>query len=90
MKVLQETRDLVQASVSQLKGQGTNDTGIRIPQENAGFLGGRRKVQCYGCREMGHIIRDYPKRPGKSGDGNGNAKRDEGLQQGHQQKSHLN
>ena len=90
MKVLQETRDLVQALVSQLKGQGANNAGIRFLQENAGFLGGRRKVQCYGCREMGHIIRDCPKRPGKSGDSYGNAKREEGLQQGQQQKSHLN
>ena len=78
MKVLQETRDLVQALVSQLKGQGTNDAGIRISQEMQAFSGGRRNVQSYACSEMGHIIRDCQKRPGKSGNSNGNAKKEEG------------
>ena len=90
IKVLQETRDMIQALVSQLKGQGMNDACMRIQQGNRGFLGGRQSVQCYGCREIGHIIRDCPKKPSRPGDSNGNSKREEGLQQGQRQKSHLN
>ena len=90
IKVLQETRDMVQALVSQLKGQAISDAGIRIQQENRGFTDGRRSVRCYRYREIGHITRDFPKKPSRPGDSNRNAKREEGLQQGQQQNSHLN
>ena len=81
---------MVQALVNQLKGQGMNDAGMRIQQGNRGFSGGRRSVQCYGCREIGHIIRDCPKKLSRPGNSNRNATREEGLQPCQQQKSHLN
>ena len=37
IEALQETKDMVQALVSQLKGQGMNDASMRIQQVNRGF-----------------------------------------------------
>ena len=88
VKVLQETRDIAQALVSQLQSQGIDDAGVRFQQENRGFSEGRQRVQCYGCREIGQIIRDCRKKLSRSGDSNGNTKREERLHQGQQRKSH--
>ena len=84
---------MVQALVSQLKRQGMNDASMRIQQGNKGFSGERRSVQFYGCREIGHILRDCPKKRSRPSNSNGNAQREEGIQQGYRKvsnKSHLN
>ena len=53
--------DLIQTLVSQLKNQSsTTDRKPNQQQGKAGFSG-RNKIQCYGCKEFGHIIRDCPK-----------------------------
>ena len=58
MKVLTETRDLVQSLVSHLRNQFEGKK--KQSHETAGFSG-RKKVQCFGCKEFGHIVRDCPK-----------------------------
>ena len=58
MKVL---TDLIQTLVSQIKNQSiTTDRKPNQKQGKAGFSG-RNKIQCYRCKEFGHIIRDCPK-----------------------------
>ena len=70
MKVLTE---LVQTLVSQLNNQPSTSEGKKTqPQGNGGFVG-RRKIQCYGCEEFGHIKRDCPKSD-KSGNNTGSGR----------------
>ncbi|MEW8545026.1 MAG: hypothetical protein AB2693_15995, partial [Candidatus Thiodiazotropha sp.] len=62
MKVLTETRDLVQALVTQIKEQ--SQTGKKVQQDNTSQVGKKRFV-CYGCQQPNHILRDCPNRAGK-------------------------
>ena len=58
MKILTETRDMIQTLVSQLKNQA--ESKKQQPQVAGGFSG-RKTIQCYECKEYGHIVRDCPK-----------------------------
>ena len=67
MKVITETRDLLQTLVSHMTNQDSSDANKKSPQQtNAGFSR-RGKVQCYACQEFGHFAKDCPTRSGKSG-----------------------
>ncbi|MCG8035183.1 MAG: CCHC-type zinc finger protein, partial [Candidatus Thiodiazotropha taylori] len=70
MKVLNETRDLVQALVTQIKDQVVRDTSKSGQPDNA-TQSGRRKIVCYGCQQPGHIIRDCPHKTSNRLDKNG-------------------
>ena len=85
IKVLSETKDLIQMLVTQMKEQSLRDPGKKM-QGN-----GRRRVVCYGCQQVGHVLRDCPN---KKLEGKGNRGTNEGKQHQHQQeakeKTHLN
>ena len=75
MEVLTETRDLVQTLVSHLQDQANSNAGKKSQQqENAGFSR-RGKVQCYGCREFGHIAKDCPSKSDRTGSNTRNVRR---------------
>ena len=63
MKVLTETRDLMQELVTQLKSQ-TKGEFSKKPQQAGTSFGGRGNVQCYACKLRGHFARDCPNRAG--------------------------
>ena len=63
MKVLTETRDLIQTLVTQIKEQSQTDK--KAPQGNTPQAGKKRFV-CYGCQQPNHILRDCPNRTGRS------------------------
>ena len=74
MKMITETRDLVQTLVNHLTNQDSSNTGKKNQlQANAGFSR-RGKVQCYACQEFGHMARDCPSRLGKSGSNTGSGR----------------
>ena len=86
LKVLTETRELLQALVNQINSQANSDSG-KITQQEGAAPTGRRMFQCYGCKQTGHILRDCPDRSGKLG----NVQINEATQpQGQQGKDHLN
>ena len=63
MKVLTETRDLMQELVTQLKSQ-TKGEFSKKPQQAGTSFGVRGNVQCYACKLRGHFARDCPNRAG--------------------------
>ena len=63
MKVLTETRDLIQTLVTQIKEQSQTDK--KAPQGNTPQAGKKRFV-CYGCQQPNHILRECPNRTGRS------------------------
>ena len=65
-KVLTEIRELLQPLVNQINSQASNDSG-KITQQEGAAPTGRRRFQCYGCKQTGHILRDCPDRSGKLG-----------------------
>ena len=74
MKIITETRDLMQTLVSNLTNQESSNTGKRNQQQaNAGFSR-RGKVQCYACQEFGHMARDCPSRLGRLGSNTSNGR----------------
>ena len=64
LKLLTETRDLVQNLVTQIKDIASGNQTKQTVQPSVSQQ--RRGVVCYGCNEEGHIIRDCPKRVGKA------------------------
>ena len=67
MKMITETRELLQTLVSQLTNKESSDTGKKYQQQaNAGFSR-RGKIQCYACQEFGHMARECPTKLGKPG-----------------------
>lgn len=64
LKLLTETRDLVQNLVTQIKDIASSSQSKQTVQPIASQQ--RRGIVCYGCNEQGHIIRDCPKRVGKA------------------------
>ena len=64
LKLLSETRDLMQNLVTQVANiaNGKQSTPITQPRANQP----RRGVVCYGCNEQGHIIRDCPRKASRS------------------------
>ena len=54
MKVLNETKELIQTLVTQMKETAQQDQGKK-QQEHA-----KRKVVCYSCQQVGHFSRDCP------------------------------
>ena len=74
MKMITETRDLVQTLVSHLTNQESSNSGKKNQQQaNAGFS--RRKiVKCYECQKFRHLARDCPSRLGRSGSNTGSGR----------------
>ena len=90
MQILAETRALVQSLLTDLKNQTSRDSDKKILQEDIGFVG-RNRVKCYGCQQIGHILRDCPSKPSRSGVNTGHIKEREVQQHKYQHNSkHLN
>ena len=74
MKMITETRDLLQTLVSQLTNKDSSNTGMKCQQQISAGFSNKGKIQCYACHELGHFARDCPTRSRQSNSNEGNRK----------------
>ena len=68
LKLLTETRDLIQTLVTQITAKANGQQGTQISQtRNNQRRGG---VVCFKCNEEGHVIRDCPRKTARTDDAN--------------------
>ena len=72
MKMITETRDLLQTLVSQLTKKESSNTGMKSQQQISTGFSSKGKIQCYACHELGHFARDCPTRSRQSDSNEGN------------------
>ena len=80
LRILTEAKDLLKTLMTQMQVVAKGATGTQ-QQESRPFRG--RSIVCYGCQEVGHVIRDCPKKNNKIGHNKsqGGARSNEGIGQ---------
>ena len=68
LKLLTETRDLMQTLVTQIAAIANGQQGTQISQTRSNQP--RRGVVCFKCNEEGHVIRDCPRKTARTDDAN--------------------
>ena len=68
LKLLTETRDLIQSLVTQITAIANGQQGTQISQTRNNQR--RRGVVCFKCNEEGHVIRDCPRKTARTDDAN--------------------
>ena len=71
LKLLTETRDLMQTLVTQITAIANGQKGSQISQTRNNQP--RRGVVCFKCNEEGHVIRDCPRKTARTDDSNSGA-----------------
>ena len=67
MKMITETKDLLQTLVSPLAKKDSSNTCMKTQQQT---VASKVKIQFYACYELGHFARDCPTRQSCSNEGN--------------------
>ena len=65
IKILTETRELMQRLMTQVNNIANRNQNTQIPQQRTSQMP-RRGIVCYGCNESGHVVRECPHKTNKA------------------------
>lgn len=89
MKILTETRELMQSLMTQVTNIANRNQNTQIPQQRTSQIP-RRGIVCYGCNESGHVVRECPHKTNKASAHTVQAKNDNVVDNRRPQSSNLN